>query len=431
MSTQTAAELHNRQLELENDAMSRGIARMYGNMIANQGSSAEVPKDGAEGDGKFKRSFIYQIINKDLKRFADKIEAKRKDIGPNTAWIFKILENCGTSTNIAAITIKTMFERLSSISDYENDSISMVSIGHAVGQSCLLLHPEGANEDEAHPLDRATISPVPQRAQKKAHPLGEDLTWDAIGIALVQLYLETSRYFERASLASFQKRTKKPKSPQKSVKLKSPQEIIANRIKDDSIPPIWSPLLLPPKPWTSLRDGGYHGVLSGKAAMVTKRKAISGLSPEKCPEVFNAVNALQNTPFRICKIVYSVFSKLLFPTDGDKMKNIYEAANSASSSNRYAKLFDLQATNSGNRDKTYETIKNNRFAALKNLHDEATRFLKDDFYFLNYCDFRGRVYQKSDVLNPQGDDLFRNILEFAEGKKVSGENAAKYLAARQ
>jgi len=46
---------------------------------------------------------------------------------------------------------------------------------------------------------------------------------------------------------------------------------------------------------------------------------------------------------------------------------------------------------------------------------EATALLNDTFYFCVKCDYRGRVYYVSDILNPQGWDLDRGLLRYAKG----------------
>tara|TARA_R100000458_G_scaffold59865_1_gene72300 strand:+ start:3770 stop:5866 length:2097 start_codon:yes stop_codon:yes gene_type:complete len=46
---------------------------------------------------------------------------------------------------------------------------------------------------------------------------------------------------------------------------------------------------------------------------------------------------------------------------------------------------------------------------------EANALLNDVFYYPVKCDYRGRVYYVSDILNPQGWDLDKGLLRFAEG----------------
>jgi DNA-directed RNA polymerase len=60
---------------------------------------------------------------------------------------------------------------------------------------------------------------------------------------------------------------------------------------------------------------------------------------------------------------------------------------------------------------------------------QAVRTMKDEqvMYFVYNTDFRGRVYPVCTYLNPQGDDLSKGMLTFAEGKAL-GPSGAWYLA---
>lgn len=55
---------------------------------------------------------------------------------------------------------------------------------------------------------------------------------------------------------------------------------------------------------------------------------------------------------------------------------------------------------------------------------ETARLFKDSerFHFVYNTDFRGRVYVCSDYLSPQGNDLQRGLLEFAEGDPLDAES---------
>jgi DNA-directed RNA polymerase len=50
-----------------------------------------------------------------------------------------------------------------------------------------------------------------------------------------------------------------------------------------------------------------------------------------------------------------------------------------------------------------------------------------EFYFPYFLDFRGRLYPFSEAINPQGDDLTKSMLEFANGEPL-GEDGAYWLA---
>ncbi|MCD8139838.1 MAG: hypothetical protein LUE17_08690 [Planctomycetaceae bacterium] len=67
--------------------------------------------------------------------------------------------------------------------------------------------------------------------------------------------------------------------------------------------------------------------------------------------------------------------------------------------------------------------------ALEALLSEADANRNESVIFFPHTfDFRGRVYPQGGPLNPQGNDLTRSLLEFAEGRKLGTEEAAEALA---
>jgi DNA-directed RNA polymerase len=70
-----------------------------------------------------------------------------------------------------------------------------------------------------------------------------------------------------------------------------------------------------------------------------------------------------------------------------------------------------------------------RDALLRKL-DMAER-LRDEpsIYFPHFLDFRGRIYPSPQDLNPQGDDIARSLIQFAEGKPL-GPAGLSWLAVR-
>ena len=76
--------------------------------------------------------------------------------------------------------------------------------------------------------------------------------------------------------------------------------------------PTYLPTLIPPRPWTSPFEGAYW---TGRARRLTlvkspNRAYLEELAEHEMPEVYTAVNALQNTPWHINQRVYEVMAKL-------------------------------------------------------------------------------------------------------------------------
>ncbi len=162
--------------------------------------------------------------------------------------------------------------------------------------------------------------------------------------------------------------------------------------------PVYMPMVVPPRPWTShAEDGGYLKLPlkllkrnpHGRAQKLFKKADLS--------IVLAAVNALQNTDYRINKVVY------------ETMRRTWEAG----------LFFGLQ---------TYTSEQLNALKQIMALRlPLAERQLPEQrIYFPYQLDHRGRAYPVPQLINPQSDHIGRSLLEFGEGKEL-GERGAYWL----
>ena len=196
--------------------------------------------------------------------------------------------------------------------------------------------------------------------------------------------------------------------------------------------PTFMPTLVPPKPWTSTTNGGYWRP-GRMTKMVIGRRQGTGpgaLTSDAAPRMFAAVNYLQNTPF-------AVNSKVLRVVEEMRKRNIAEAGIPPS------ELIPLPPR-PHNVDVDDVARKEWRTAARK-VHEANQRIRMasiivnktiitaqdvephDAFWFPKVIDFRGRVYDSGLYLKPQGDDLSKGLLQFANGKAL-GEGGGYWLA---
>ena len=73
----------------------------------------------------------------------------------------------------------------------------------------------------------------------------------------------------------------------------------------ENIKPVWGPIPEKPRPWKGLKEGGFHTL--PKSLVRTRSKLHRTLlETHDMPQVYEAVNALQETPWRINKRVLDV-----------------------------------------------------------------------------------------------------------------------------
>jgi len=212
--------------------------------------------------------------------------------------------------------------------------------------------------------------------------------------------------------------------------------------------PQFMPCVIPPRDWSTPFDGGYHtkAARTKQFRLVKPVKAlkksvkdnyleeIAGIA-DQMPEVYEAVNAMQRTPWRINRDVLSVFQQLWddmettpqaglpAKVDKDPEMEVPKPADfdTSEESQKWWKkqAMKVHEENQKNHGKIIQVDRVRRIAELYKDYDAI--------YFPYQLDFRGRVYAVPMFLQPQGSDLARGLLTFGEGKPINDERAAGWL----
>lgn len=199
--------------------------------------------------------------------------------------------------------------------------------------------------------------------------------------------------------------------------------------------PALQPMLIPPAPWTSITDGGYyHDSLRRKVRLVkTQTKGIfEELRRVEMPAVYAGVNNLQATAWRINEPILNVFKEAL--DAGLKVKGLPSelieplppkpvvSADTLQGRAAWAE-YKKRAGEIGRRILAAAS-KATSVARVKTLAEKYVPHAR--IYFPMRLDFRGRVYYAPTTLNPQGADLSKALLTFADAKPL-GEQGAWWL----
>jgi DNA-directed RNA polymerase len=197
--------------------------------------------------------------------------------------------------------------------------------------------------------------------------------------------------------------------------------------------PIAGPMVVPPKPWApgGIR-GGYKYQLRGKYPLVRR---VSRHTQAECTDrattvVYSALNALQETRWQVNRKVLAVVEELWLAGRGRAGLPTALQPPQPLNSGSYAALpQDEQRKVRAQRAKAMEEyrLSQGQVSKMAGTITAAKRVQNmPAIYFPYSLDFRGRLYSLSAYLNPQGDDVCRGLLTFAD-KKPLGEQGDYWL----
>lgn len=193
--------------------------------------------------------------------------------------------------------------------------------------------------------------------------------------------------------------------------------------------PMYLPMVAPPRPWIGPMDGGYY---TFQLSLVrTRNKAFrEELEGFAMPRVYEAVNTLQGTAWRINKAVVRVLKQVqemgggiagIPKMEGDPApQKPLDIAENTEARKAYSKACSAHMRGKMKQKSKVKALAQKLWVAEEYQDYEA-------LYFPHSLDWRGRAYPIPSYVNPQSDDSGKALLEFAEGKRL-GDNGAYWLA---
>jgi DNA-directed RNA polymerase len=191
--------------------------------------------------------------------------------------------------------------------------------------------------------------------------------------------------------------------------------------------PFALPMVARPRDWLSLEDGGYYGAVPFSDLLKghMDHPAITGAEP-----FVGAVNRQQSVAWKVNDWMLEQVQQAwdqglsiggLTPREGYEIppypKHLADDDPEVQAWKMKAK--QIHEENDRNR--------NRRIAAAKLLW-LGRRFMPEPaMYYPMQLDWRGRFYYRPPFLNPQGGDISRSLLMFANGKPITSERQADWL----
>lgn len=255
---------------------------------------------------------------------------------------------------------------------------------------------------------------------------------ELVGVQLLDIVTEAlPGWFERKNVRTSTAGRTRPVELAYLTLTEEGREWVDERNADlGDLAPVFLPMVLPPLPWGPNAPGGYRHALRGVRDLVRgSRKQIQMVHDQASPRLYQAVNRLQETPWRINHRVLEVMEQLeerggdiagiprTEPFEMDHRLGDNPSPEEVQEWKREAGKMKNMEADRQSMISEYADFK--RVVAL--VRDEEA------FWFPWNLDFRGRAYPIPAHLNPQGSDRAKGLLEFADPQPL-GDRGAFWLA---
>lgn len=416
------------QVELEKQMYYGGRARADRNMHNNeeQGRAANNPYTST-----LYRRFILplsEIIREDL---------AVKKAGAHKAHV-KLLEPLDTDA-VAFIAIRYALNTLL-CSDASHSGRSVVTgIGKAVYHELLLKIFEHVNPALFHTLatsmnrrlsknDRHRMTVFKMQAKAEGIELPE---WGSEGITQVGSYL-----VNQLELLGLVQTHRSFKGKKQTIEVGISQEVlglidtIRDMVKDTT--PYYLPCVEQPKDWVAIDDGGWHtpDMRRMQPYAVSSHGAWSDVSDAGISIPLQAINALQRTRWTVNNRIHQTVKLVAKHFDMEEVLCQAEvpapptpdflSAGLTTSEMSPKQLEEFTSWKHQKRDwYTAMKLRGTRYGRFVSAMKVADMFADvPEIFFVYFADFRGRLYPRTSGLSPQGSDLQKAMLHFAEGKPL-------------
>ena len=208
--------------------------------------------------------------------------------------------------------------------------------------------------------------------------------------------------------------------------------LIANAVK-------FQPTIIPPKPWTTPHDGGYYGssaigtslvripLIETNTFLVNYAQKLRAVNLNR---IYSVLNAMQQTPFVINRDILGV------------LKSIYVSGGELGGVPRTEPIPQLPKLPEDRPEEEMKEHKRKMVAIYKQEEARKTKALRchialktaerfaeyEHIYFPWNIDYRGRCYPIPTAISPQGDDIQKALLLFAEPSPLASDADTKWLA---
>jgi DNA-directed RNA polymerase len=248
-----------------------------------------------------------------------------------------------------------------------------------------------------------------------------------VGMKLIGMAIETLGWFSVQTRSVGSKSTKKYLVADVALV----EQMESNHHITSMLRPVYEPMVVQPRDWTTPHDGGYlsSNIRPIKLVKISSKGYYEELETTEMPVVYAAVNALQRTAWQINTKVLEVLTQMW------ELGHDQAGLPARLPPPFPVKPWDIETNEEARKDWKNKTAKvhqhitqeRSKRASVAFGINVATRYNSYARIYMPYqLDFRGRIYAVPSF-NPQGPDFMKALLRFSAGKPL-GANGAQWLA---
>jgi DNA-directed RNA polymerase len=200
--------------------------------------------------------------------------------------------------------------------------------------------------------------------------------------------------------------------------------------QDKMLCPFTLPMVIPPRPWEGVMEGGYLNAMHINPTLMKEDPELVAAKVTGTEPFIQAANHQQSVPYRVNGWVLEQLQLAwdkgleigsLMPREGWEVPP-YPKHLPDDHPDVTQWKFNARQIHDRN-DKT----RNKRIATAKLLWVARRMESEPSIWFPMQLDFRGRYYYRPGFLNPQGSDMARALLLFANGTPITTDEEANWL----